>query len=196
MYVHIVTYIVILVYCHIVLWCCIVILLCCCIVTLSYCHIVLFVILFCHVDDVLIVICYVVIREWFFLFCQTSADAHEYMLALKECLLAELKLADGTSDVTASGEGYDETLHSLMQTFWDMFDSGQITQTVTYSKCTCATTMETPFSDIWCNFQTHIMRRPRQTWSAPSIVSLNTILHQRTFMTVIGHGFMAGNIAR
>jgi hypothetical protein len=39
------------------------------------------------------------------------------MLALKECLLAELKPADGTSDDTASGEGYDETLHSLMQTF-------------------------------------------------------------------------------
>ncbi len=39
------------------------------------------------------------------------------MLALKECLLAELKPADGTSDITASGEGYDETLHSSMQTF-------------------------------------------------------------------------------
>jgi hypothetical protein len=46
---------------------------------------------------------------------------HEYMLALKECLLTELKPVVGTSDVTASGEGYDETLHSLMQTFWDMF---------------------------------------------------------------------------
>jgi hypothetical protein len=55
----------------------------------------------------------------------------EYMLALKECLLAELKPADGTSDITAPGEGYDETLHSLMQTFWDMFDSGQIMQTIT-----------------------------------------------------------------
>ncbi len=46
------------------------------------------------------------------------------MLALKECLLAELKPADRTSDITASGEGYDETLHSLMQFFgicltWD-----------------------------------------------------------------------------
>jgi hypothetical protein len=53
------------------------------------------------------------------------------MLALKECLLAEFKPADGTSDVTASGEGYDETLHSSMQTFWDMFDLGQILQAVT-----------------------------------------------------------------
>ncbi len=74
------------------------------------------------------------------------------MLALKECLLAELKPADRTSDVAASGEGYDETLHSLMQTFWDMFDSGQITQTVTCSKCTCVTTMETPFSKLLMQF--------------------------------------------
>ncbi len=29
-------------------------------------------------------------------------------------------VSKGTSDVTASGEGYDETLHSSMQTFWDM----------------------------------------------------------------------------
>ncbi len=38
-------------------------------------------------------------------------------MALKECLLAELKPADKTSDITASGEGYDENLYSLMQTF-------------------------------------------------------------------------------
>jgi hypothetical protein len=74
------------------------------------------------------------------------------MLALKECLLAELKPADGTSGVTASGEGYDETLQSLMQTFWDMFDSGQITQTVTCSICTCITTREEPFSKLLVQF--------------------------------------------
>jgi hypothetical protein len=74
------------------------------------------------------------------------------MLTLKECLLAELKPADGTSDVTASGEGYDETLHNLMQTFWDMFDSGQIMQTVTCSICTCVTTRETPFSKLLVQF--------------------------------------------
>jgi hypothetical protein len=70
------------------------------------------------------------------------------MLALKECLLAELKPVNGTSDITASGEGYDETLHSSMQTFWDIFDLGQITQTVTCSICTCVTTRETPFSEL------------------------------------------------
>jgi hypothetical protein len=74
------------------------------------------------------------------------------MLALKEFLLVELKPADGTSDVTSSGEGYDETFHSLMQTFWDMFDSGQIMQTVTCSICTYVTTRETPFSKLLVQF--------------------------------------------
>ncbi len=74
------------------------------------------------------------------------------MLALKECLIAELKPADGASDVTASGEGCDETLHNLMQTFWDMFDSGQIMQMVTCNKCTCITTREEPFSKLVVQF--------------------------------------------
>jgi hypothetical protein len=80
------------------------------------------------------------------------SGCHEYMLALKECLLAELKPAERTSDSTASGEGYDETLHNLMQTFWDMFGSGQIVQTVTCSICTCVTTREEPFSKLLVQF--------------------------------------------
>jgi hypothetical protein len=74
------------------------------------------------------------------------------MLALKECLLAELKPADRTSDITASGEGYDESLHSLMQTFWDMFCSGPITQNVTCTICSCVTTREEPFSELLVQF--------------------------------------------
>jgi ubiquitin C-terminal hydrolase len=74
------------------------------------------------------------------------------MLTLEECLLAELKPADGTSDVTASGEGYNETLHSLMQIFWDMFGSGQIMQTVTCTICTCITTRAKPFSKLLVQF--------------------------------------------
>ena len=74
------------------------------------------------------------------------------MLALKECLLAELKPADGTSDVTASGEGYDETLHSLMQFFGNMFASGQITRNVTCTICSCITTREEPFSKLLVQF--------------------------------------------
>jgi hypothetical protein len=58
-------------------------------------------------------------------------------MAPKECLLAELKPADGSSDITASGEGYDENLHSLMQTFWEIVGSGQITQDVTCTICSC-----------------------------------------------------------
>ncbi len=53
---------------------------------------------------------------------------------------------------TASGEGYDETLHSLMQTFWDMFNLGQTTQTITCSICTCVTTREEPFSKLLVQF--------------------------------------------
>ncbi len=67
-------------------------------------------------------------------------------------LLAELKPAVGTSGVTASGEGYDETLHRLMQTFWDIFNLGQITQTVTCSICTCVTTRADPFSKLLVQF--------------------------------------------
>jgi hypothetical protein len=91
------------------------------------------------------------------------------MLALKECLLAELKPADRTSDITASGEGYDENLHSLMQTFWDMFGLGQIMQNVTCTICSCITTREEPFSKLLVQFQNHIMRQPQQTRSAHSM---------------------------
>jgi ubiquitin C-terminal hydrolase len=74
------------------------------------------------------------------------------MLALKEFLIAELKPAEGTSDITASGERYDETLHSLMRTFWDMFGLGQITQNLTCTICSCVTTMEEPFSKLLVQF--------------------------------------------
>jgi hypothetical protein len=74
-------------------------------------------------------------------------------MALKECLLAELEPADGTSDIIASGEGYDENLYSLMQTFWEMFDSGQISKNVTCTICSSITTREEPFSKLLLQFQ-------------------------------------------
>jgi hypothetical protein len=73
-------------------------------------------------------------------------------MALKECLLAELKPADGTSDITASGEGYDENLHSSMQTFGEMFDSGEITQNATCTICSSITTRVEPFSELLLQF--------------------------------------------
>jgi ubiquitin C-terminal hydrolase len=79
-------------------------------------------------------------------------DTQEYIMALKECLLAELKPADGTSDITAYGEGYDENVHSLMQTFWEMFNSGEITQKVTCTICSSITTSAEPFSKLLLHF--------------------------------------------
>ncbi len=75
-------------------------------------------------------------------------DAHGYMLALKECLLAELKSADGTSDVTAYGEGYDENLHSSMQFFWVILGLVKITQNVTCTICSCVTTRVESFGKL------------------------------------------------
>ncbi len=74
------------------------------------------------------------------------------MLALKECLLADLKPVDGTSDVTSYGEGNDENLHSSMQTFWDMFGLGHITQNVTCAICSCVTTRVESFSKLLMQF--------------------------------------------
>jgi hypothetical protein len=73
-------------------------------------------------------------------------------MALKECLLAELEPASGTSGVTASGEGYDENLHSLMRTFWEMFDLGEITQNVTSTICSSVSTRGEPFSKLLLKF--------------------------------------------
>ncbi len=73
-------------------------------------------------------------------------------MALKECLLADLEPVDGTSDITACGEGYDENLHSLTQTFWEMFCSGQIMQNVTCTICSSITTRVEPFSMLLLQF--------------------------------------------
>jgi hypothetical protein len=73
-------------------------------------------------------------------------------MAVKECLLAELERADGISDITASGEGYDENLHSSMQTFWEMFGSGEITQNVTCTIFRSITTRVEPFSKLMLQF--------------------------------------------
>jgi hypothetical protein len=73
-------------------------------------------------------------------------------MKLKECLLAELEIVDGTSEVTASGEAYGENLHSLMQTFWEMFGSGQITQNITCTICSNVTTRIEPFSKLLLQF--------------------------------------------
>jgi hypothetical protein len=98
-------------------------------------------------------------------------------MKLKECLLAELEPADRTSDITASGEAYDENLHSSMQTFWEMFGSGQIMQNVTCTICSSVTTRVEPFSKL-------LLQYPESHHEA--IVSSNiTISGKRTFLTMI-----------
>jgi hypothetical protein len=107
------------------------------------------------------------------------------MLALKECLLAELKTAGGTSDLTASGEGYDEYLHSLMLTFWDVSGLGQITQSVTCTICSCITTRVESFSKLLLQFSEPHHEATQKNGRAHSIVSSNNILGKRTFLTMI-----------
>jgi hypothetical protein len=112
-------------------------------------------------------------------------DAQEYMLALKECLLAELKPVYGTSDVTAYGEGYDENLHSLMQTFWDMFGSGQIMQNVTCTICSYVTIRVVSFSKLLLQFpESHHQATPtNRKCTLNSLIKYH--LGKRTFPTMI-----------
>ncbi len=49
--------------------------------------------------------------------CQTSEDAHEYIMGLKQCLLDELTQSEDGSGVTISGSDYDENLYMSMKTF-------------------------------------------------------------------------------
>jgi ubiquitin C-terminal hydrolase len=67
-------------------------------------------------------------------------------------------LAEG-SQVTVNGQVYDESLHSLMQTFWDLFSSERITQHVTCTECNHINTTEEPFRQLLLCFpQSHHTR--------------------------------------
>jgi hypothetical protein len=67
--------------------------------------------------------------------CQTSENAHEYIIGLKKCLLDELKQSEEGSGVTGSNIAYDENLHMSMKFFWDLFGAGEFTQKVTCTAC-------------------------------------------------------------
>jgi hypothetical protein len=68
-------------------------------------------------------------------YCQTSEDAHEYLVGLRKCLLEELQPPSEESNVTEKGFMYDEHLHSSMQKFWDLFHTGIFTQKVACTRC-------------------------------------------------------------
>ena len=50
----------------------------------------------------------------YFLFLQTSEDAHEYIMFMRECQLNELQPKQEDSSVTAFGQPFDEGLHKSM----------------------------------------------------------------------------------
>jgi hypothetical protein len=119
------------------LYCQIVLLLYCDIVVLSYCSVMLMMFLF-----YLLCCCPLMI-----LFILPNISGCSQVHAGTERMLAcRLQTSGRDIKLTAYGEGYDENLHSLMQTFWGVFSSGQITQNITCTICSCVTTRVESFS--------------------------------------------------
>lgn len=72
-------------------------------------------------------------------------------MALKECLLNELKQKEDCSGVT----NYDESLYTNMKIFWDLFSTGRLTSTVTCTTCGNISTTEVPFDELLLFFPWH-----------------------------------------
>ena len=90
----------------------------------------------------------------YLLIAQTSEDVHKYIMALRECQLNELQPGQENPSVTALNEPYDENLHMSMQTFWDLFSSGMIKQTVTCQECNNVTTQNESLTELMLKFPT------------------------------------------
>ena len=84
--------------------------------------------------------------------CQTSEDAHEYIMGLKQCLLDELTQSEDGSGVTNSDSDYDENLYMRLKTFWGLFSAGQFTHTVTCTACGNVSRTDEPFSELMLTF--------------------------------------------
>jgi hypothetical protein len=82
----------------------------------------------------------------YFLFFQTSEDTHEYIMYLRRFQLNELQPKQEDPSVTALDQPYDKHLHKSMQSFWDLFTSGIIKQTVTCQNCNNVTTQNVSFT--------------------------------------------------
>jgi uncharacterized UBP type Zn finger protein len=65
---------------------------------------------------------------------KTSEDAHEFIMALQEYLLDELKNSEKNPGHTFHGEIYDNDLYLSMKEFWDLF-TGEITHEYTCTSC-------------------------------------------------------------
>ncbi len=70
-------------------------------------------------------------------------------------LLEELEPEQVNYNLTASNHPYNRELHMSMQTFWDLFSSGKITQRVTCSRCSNVTSRDEHFSEIILQFPSH-----------------------------------------
>jgi len=65
---------------------------------------------------------------------KTSEDAHEFIMALQEILLDELKNSETNPGHTVDGEVYDNNLYVSMKAFWVLF-TGKITHEYTCTSC-------------------------------------------------------------
>ncbi len=69
-------------------------------------------------------------------------------MALKECLLNELKQKEDGSGVTH----YDESLYMNMKIFWDLFSTGWLTSTITCTTCGTISTTNSSFDALLLQF--------------------------------------------
>jgi len=65
---------------------------------------------------------------------KTSEDAHEFIMALQEILLDELKNSGTNPGHTVDGEVYDNNLYVSMKAFWVLFTE-KITHEYTCTSC-------------------------------------------------------------
>jgi ubiquitin C-terminal hydrolase len=72
-------------------------------------------------------------------------------MGLRQCLLDELQPVSQPSDDPENNITYDETLHSSMVTFWDIF-KGIFTQKITCTQCNTIGTTEILFRELMLKF--------------------------------------------
>jgi ubiquitin C-terminal hydrolase len=98
-----------------------------------------------------------------FLFFQTSEDTHEYMMYLRESQLKELQPKQEDPSVTAFGQPYDKHLHQSMRSFWNLFTSGMMKQTVRCQQCDNVTTTNESFTELMLIFPSSHQSKQSET---------------------------------
>jgi ubiquitin C-terminal hydrolase len=106
--------------------------------------------------------------------CNTSEDAHEYLVILRQSLLEELEPRDVDSNRTAFDQPYNRELHESMKTFWDLFSSGVTTQMITCSQCNNERSREQEFSEFLLWFPGSTEGNENQPYSLADLYQHNT----------------------